>query len=103
MDSFILNGWVNVARFEVFERFYKNFITQEITKTCNLIKESIDRNTAALEALAQQVKINSYTLYAVEKSKSGTNGLYKDSYGKTDNPVAFVEYVNRHWAKPSSY
>ena len=67
------------------------------------IKKSIDKNTAALEALAEQVKINNYTMFAIEKSKSGTTGLHKDSYGHTSNPVDFVNYVNKNWKAPSYY
>ena len=72
----------------------------QISPDAAAIKESIDKNTAALEAIAEQVNINSYTLYAIEKSKSGSEGFHRESYGDTDNPESFVRYVNRHWRTP---
>ena len=81
----------------------KNECSGSISPDAYAIKGAIDKNTAALEALAEQVKINNYTMFAIEKSKSGTTGLHKDSYSKTSNPVDFVHYVNNHWTTPNYF
>lgn len=76
---------------------------ENISPDAFAIKESIDKNTEALEALAEQAKINNYTMYAIEKSKSSTQGFHKDSFSKTQNPVDFVHYVNKNWKQPTYY
>ena len=67
------------------------------------IANAINQNTATVEKLVDKVNILTYTIYATEKAKSGTNGLHQDSYSNTSDPVAFVNYVNRNWTKPRYY
>ena len=65
-----------------------------------VIEKAIDRNTKALENLAEQILLNAYTIYAVEKSKSSTNGYHKDCYSNTNSPISFINYANKYWCKP---
>lgn len=77
----------------------KKELTGQISPEVAAIKESIEKNTAALETIAEQISLNNYVQYAIEKSKSGTNGLHRDSYGHTTSPLELVNYVNRHWSE----
>lgn len=44
---------------------------------------------------------DSYTMYAIEKSKSGTHGLHEDAFANTANGVNLFHYVNQNWRRPS--
>ena len=79
----------------------KKELTEQISPEVAAIKESIDKNTAALVTIAEQISLNNYVQYAIEKSKSGTKGLHQDSYGDTKSPLELVKYVNRYWSEPS--
>ncbi len=75
-------------------------LTSKEEKPEIVIEKAIDRNTKALENLAEQVLLNAYTIYAVEKSKSSSNGYHQECFSNTNSPISFINYANQNWCKP---
>lgn len=64
------------------------------------IKEAIVKGSKALEMLADNTALIAYTMYAIEKSKTASNGYHTDCFAKTSSPKELVEYANTNWQKP---
>ena len=64
------------------------------------IRDSIDENTKAVKKLADSTALIAYTLYAIEKSKTASNGYHTDCFAKTSSPSEMIKYANTNWEKP---